>query len=49
MSKKQITIHVNGESKLIERDQTIESFLKILNINKNNIAKIGRASCRERV
>ena len=38
MSKKQITIHVNGESKLIERDQTIESFLKILNINKNNIA-----------
>ena len=38
MSKKQITIHINGESKLIEKEQTIESFLKRLNININNIA-----------
>ena len=38
MSKKQITIYVNGEKKIIEDSQTIESFLKSLNLNKNNIA-----------
>ena len=38
MSKKQITIHVNGEKRLIETSQTIESFLKNLNLNKDNIA-----------
>ena len=38
MSKKQITIYVNGEKKIIEDSHTIESFLKSLNLNKNNIA-----------
>ena len=38
MSKKQITIHINGEMKLIESSQTIVALLKNLNLNKNNIA-----------
>jgi len=38
MSKKQITVRINGETKLIERSQTIEFLLKKLNLNKNNIA-----------
>lgn len=38
MSKKQITVRLNGETKLIERSQTIEFLLKKLNLNKNNIA-----------
>ena len=38
MSKKQITVRINGETKLIERSQTIEFLLKQLNLSKNNIA-----------
>ena len=38
MSKKQITIHVNGKQNIIEGSQTIKSFLNNLNLNKNNIA-----------
>jgi len=38
MSKKQITVHINGEMELIESSQTIVSLLKNLNLNKNNIA-----------
>ena len=38
MSKKQITIRINGETKLIEQSQTIEFLLKQLNLSKNNIA-----------
>ncbi|MDB9971899.1 sulfur carrier protein ThiS [Alphaproteobacteria bacterium] len=38
MSKKQITVRINGETKLIEKSQTIEFLLKKLNLNKNNIA-----------
>ena len=38
MSKKQITVRINGEIKLIERSQTIGFLLKQLNLSKNNIA-----------
>ena len=38
MSKKTITVHINGEKIIIENSQTIESLLKTLNLNKNNIA-----------
>ena len=38
MSKKQITIHINGKQNIIEGSQTIKSFLNNLNLNKNNIA-----------
>ena len=38
MPNNKINIHINGEVRLIENSQSIESFLKILNLNKNNIA-----------
>ncbi|MDB9761895.1 sulfur carrier protein ThiS [Alphaproteobacteria bacterium] len=38
MSKKQITVHINGEIRLTESSQTIIALLKNLNLNKNNIA-----------
>ena len=38
MSKKEINIHINGESKKIKAEKTIEMLLKELNLNKNNIA-----------
>ena len=38
MPNNKINIHINGEIRLIDNSQSIESFLKILNLNKNNIA-----------
>ena len=38
MSIKNINIYINGESKTIKDEQSILSLLKLLNINKNNIA-----------
>ena len=41
MSKKQITVRINGETKLIEQSQTIEFLLKQLNLSKNKISDKG--------
>ena len=38
MSKKEINIHINGESKKIKAEKSIEMLLKELNLNKSNIA-----------
>jgi thiazole synthase len=38
MPSKEIHIHINGESRQIQRSQSIESLLKILHLNKNNLA-----------
>ena len=38
MSKNEINIYINGESKKINAEKSIHLLLKELNLNKNNIA-----------